>query len=191
MKNWTLTNEEKVFKTPRMEGVKVSYIADDGESFTHTIIKSMPSVAIIVRREEDNKIAFIRQMRSTTGKYYMEIPAGLQNIGENSILDAAKREVREETGLLVKEVELLVKGPSLLDCSKSNEDFGVALATAYSKKSRILDANEQIDEEIIWLSEEEVFARLRNQMTNGEPFFKDLYLSGHTVYALLSYQFLK
>ena len=117
MKKWNLTSEERVFKTPRMEAVKVHYETDSGEGFTHTIIRSNPSVAIIVRREEDGAIAFIRQMRSTTRK--------------------------------------------------------------------------QIDEEIIWLSEEEVFARLRNQMTNGEPFFKDLYLSGHTVYALLSYQFLK
>lgn len=190
MKNWTLTNEERVFKTPRMEGVKATYIADDGESFTHTIIKSQPSVAIIVRRE-DGKIAFIKQMRSTTGKYYMEIPAGLKNVDEDSILEAAKREVREETGFLTKNVEILVNGPSLLDPSKSNEDFGVAIATAASKKSRCLDENEQIDEEIIWIGEDEVFERLRHQMTNGEPFFEGLYLSGHTIYALLAYQFLK
>lgn len=190
MKNWTLKREESVFKTPRMEGVKVTYVADDSESFTHTIIKSQPSVAVIVRRE-GNAIAFIRQMRATTGEYYMEIPAGLQNEGEDSILDAAKREVREETGFLTKEVSLLVKGPSLLDPSKSNEDFGVAVATASSKKSRMLDEFEQIDENIIWIPEKEVFQKLRNQMANGEPFFDGLFLSGHTMYALLSYQFLK
>ena len=190
MKKWTLTNEEMVFTNPRMEGVKATYVADDGESFTHTIIKSQPSVAIIVRRD-DGKIAFIKQMRSTTGKYYMEIPAGLKNADEDSILEAAKREVREETGFLTKNVEILVKGPSLLDPSKSNEDFGVAIAMAASKKSRCLDENEHIEEEIIWIDEDEVFERLRHQMANGEPFFEGLYLSGHTMYALLTYQFLK
>lgn len=189
MRKWTLKKEERVFKTPRMEGVKATFVADDGESFTHTIIKSEPSVAIIVRRD-DGKIAFIKQMRSTTGEYYMEIPAGLKNPDEGSILDAAKREVREETGFLVKDVKILVHGPSLLDPSKSNEDFGVAIATAASKKSRCLDENEQIDEEIIWLDEKEVFSRLYNQMALGEPFFEGMYLSGHTMYALLSYQFL-
>ena len=190
MKNYTLKTEERVFKTPRMEGVKATYVADNGESFTHTIIKSEPSVAVIVHRE-DGKIAFIKQMRSTTGKYYMEIPAGLKNVDEDNILEAAKREVREETGFLTKNVEILVKGPSLLDPSKSNEDFGVAIATAASKESRCLDEDEQIDEDIIWIDEEEVFMRLKNQMANGEPFFGGLYLSGHTMYALLSYQFLK
>ena len=74
MKDWTLKKEERVFKTPRMEGVKATYVAEDGESFTHTIIKSQPSVAVIVR-SEDGKIAFIKQFRSTTGKCYMEILA--------------------------------------------------------------------------------------------------------------------
>lgn len=68
MKKWNLTSEERVFKTPRMEAVKVHYETDSGEGFTHTIIRSNPSVAIIVRREEDGAIAFIRQMRSTTRK---------------------------------------------------------------------------------------------------------------------------
>lgn len=190
MKKWTLKKEERVFKTPRMEGVKATYVADDGESFTHTIIKSQPSVAIIVRRE-DGKIAFIKQMRSTTGEYYMEIPAGLKNVDEDSILEAAKREVQEETGFLTKNVQILVNGPSLLDPSKSNEDFGVAIATAATQKSRCLDENEQIDEEIIWIDENEVFARLYNQMSLGEPFFEGLYMSGHTMYALLAYKFLK
>lgn len=190
MKEWTLKKEERVFKTPRMEGVKATYVAEDGESFTHTIIKSQPSVAVIVRSEE-GKIAFIKQFRSTTGKPYIEIPAGLLNFDEESILDAAKREVREETGFLIKDIEILVNGPSLLDPSKSNEDFGVAIATAGSQKSRCLDEVEHIDEEIIWIDEDEVFSRLQNQMAIGEPFFEGLYLSGHTMYALLSYNFLK
>ena len=190
MKDWTLKKEERVFKTPRMEGVKATYVAEDGESFTHTIIKSQPSVAVIVR-SEDRKIAFIKQFRSTTGKCYMEIPAGLLNFDEESILEAAKREVREETGFLTKDIEILVKGPSLLDPSKSNEDFGVAVATPCSQKSRCLDEIEHIDDEIIWIDEDEVFSRLQNQMAIGEPFFEGLYLSGHTMYALLSYKFLK
>lgn len=190
MKNWRLKKEEKLFGTPRMEFVKATYVADDGESFTHTIVKSQPSVAIIVRRD-DGKIAFIKQMRSTTGKYYMEIPAGLKNADEDSILQAAQREVREETGFLTKDVKILVEGPSLLDPSKSNEDFGVAIAKAASKKSRCLDENEQIDEEIIWIDEQEVFTRLFYQMSDGEPFYDGLYLSGHTMYALLAYHFLE
>ena len=189
MKNYEIANEERVFKTPRMEGVKRTLRAADGDEFTHTIIKSQPSVAIIVRK--DGKIAFIRQLRSTTNQYYFEIPAGLMNEGEDSILDAARREVREETGLIAKNVKILVHGPSLLDPSKSDEDFGVAIADVCGHKKQILDENERIDSELIWLPEDEVFSRLRQQMNEGVPFYDGLFLSGHTMYALLAYSFLR
>lgn len=189
MKNYTIVSEERVFKTPRMEGVRRTLVADDGDKFTHTIIKSQPSVAIIVRK--DGKIAFIRQLRSTTNQYYFEIPAGLMNEGEDSILDAARREVREETGLIAKNVKLLVNGPSLLDPSKSDEDFGVAIADVCGQKAQSLDENERIDSEILWLNEDEIFTRLREQMNEGKPFYDGLFLSGHTMYALLSYSFLR
>lgn len=189
MKNYEIANEERVFKTPRMEGVKRTLRAADGDEFTHTIIKSQPSVAIIVRK--DGKIAFICQFRSTTNQYYIEIPAGLMNEGEDSILDAARREVREETGFIAKNVKLLVQGPSLLDPSKSDEDFGVAIADFCAEKEQVLDENERIDSQILWLNEDEVFTRLREQMNEGKPFYDGLFLSGHTMYALLAYSFLR
>lgn len=185
MKKLTKTNEERVFKTPRMEGVKVTYNDESGNSvLTHTIIKSNPSVAIIVRKQD--KIALIRQFRSTTGKYYIEIPAGVINDGETEV-EAAIRETREETGLLVKEAYSLVKGPSLLDPSKSDENYGVAVAEVYGQKGQCLDEEEQIDSEILWMDEGDVFNRLCAQLFNGEPFSEDLFMSGHSLYALMAY----
>ncbi len=189
MRRLTNTKEERVFKTPRMEGVKVTYSDDKGKPvLTHTIIKSNPSVAIIVRKE--GKIALIRQFRSTTGQYYIEIPAGIINDGETEI-EAAIRETREETGLLVKDAQILVKGPSLLDPSKSNENYGVAVADVYGKKGQCLDTEEQIDSEILWMDESDVFERVRAQMFLGEKFSEDLFLSGHSLYALMAYMMSK
>ena len=95
MKKYVIANEERVFKTPRMEGVKRTLTATDGsDEFTHTIIKSEPSIATIVR-SEDGKIAFIKQLRSTVNQYFLEIPAGLRNPGEESMLDVSRREVRD------------------------------------------------------------------------------------------------
>lgn len=185
MKKLVKTNEERVFKTPRMEGVKVSYADDQGNHvLTHTIIKSNPSVAIVVRK--NGQIALIQQFRSTTGQNYIEIPAGVINDGESEEA-AAIRETREETGLLVKDAYSLVKGPSLLDPSKSDENYGVAVAEVYGQKAQCLDEMEQIDSEILWMDEKEVFARVRAQMFKGEPFMDDLFMSGHSMYALMAY----
>ena len=184
------TDEKTLFHTPRFDGVSVTYSTDSGDKrLNHTIIKSHPSVAIILKNDK-GEIAFIKNFRTTTGNFYLEIPAGIQESGETDI-ETAKRELREETGYEVEDIKLLVIGPSLNDPSKSNEDFGVAIATAGSKGSRQLDQDEQISDEILWLNENEVFTRLYFQMQLGQPFYNDLYLSGHTIYALLSYKFLK
>lgn len=118
-----------------MEGLKVSYVDEQGNPvLTHTIIHSKPSIAVIVRHE--GKIALIKQFRSTTGEFYIELPAGLIEEGETEEM-AAIRETEEETGVVVGNVKVLVKGPSLLDPSKSDENYGVIVADMIGNKNVI------------------------------------------------------
>lgn len=178
-------SEERVFKTPRMEGLRVRYEDLNGnEAMTHTIIHSKDSVATIARK--DGKIAFIIQFRSTTGQYYIELPAGLLEEGETEEM-AAIRETREETGLLIKNVRIVVNGPAILDPSKSDENYGVAIADVYGKKDRCLDKMEKIYKEVIWLDEKYVFSRVMAHIEKGEPFYEDFQMSGHSLFALISY----
>lgn len=189
MDNYKKVSQEQVFKTPRMEGLKVSYVDEQGNPvLTHTIIHSKPSVAVIIRNE--GKIAFIRQFRSTTGKYYIELPAGLLEEGETEKM-AATRESEEEAGLVIGNVEVLVKGPSLLDPSKSDENYGVVVADMISNKKRYLDEMEIISNHIIWLEEDFVFKKLCEQLYEGKNFYEDLFLSGHSVYAIMAYKMRK
>lgn len=168
MKNYSLIHEEEHFHTPRLAAVKVTYAADDGEQINHTIIRSRPSVAVIVFNEND-EIALIRQFRTTTGKWYYELPAGLFEDGEY-LLESAKREVSEETGLIVRGLHSISFGPNLLDPSKSDEDFGVAVGFVFGQTERHLDEQEVIKKEILWIPRSEVFSRLKHQMMNGTPF---------------------
>ncbi len=177
--------KESLWKTPRMEGQKVQYADENGcVVLTHTIIHSNPSVAVIVRHE--GKIAFIKQFRSTTGEFYLELPAGLLEEGETEKM-AAIRETEEETGVVVGNVKVLVKGPSLLDPSKSDENYGVVVADMISNKKRHLDEMEIISNHIIWLEEDFVFKKLREQLFDGKKFYEDMFLSGHSLYALMAY----
>ena len=189
MKNYKLISEDERFHTPRMQAVTVLYRCnEDGEELNHTIIRSNPSVATIVISER-GEIALIRQFRTTTGKWYWEIPAGCARDGED-ILDTARREVEEETGLVVKDVMLVTKSSNLLDPSKSDEDYGVAVAKPKGVTSRHLDDQEAIDDSVVWMPMDEVYSRLHYQMAMGEPFLDGLEMSGHSMYALLAYRFL-
>ena len=46
----------------------------------------------------DNEIIIIRQFRPPTGKFSIELPAGLLDKPGESVADAAVRELYEETG---------------------------------------------------------------------------------------------
>lgn len=189
MKNYELISEDERFSNGRMQAVSVLYRCnEDGEELNHTIIRSNPSVATIVISER-GEIALIRQFRTTTGKWYWEIPAGCARDGED-ILDTARREVEEETGLVVKDVMLVTKSSNLLDPSKSDEDYGVAVAKPKGVTSRHLDDQEAIDDSVVWMPMDEVYSRLHYQMAMGEPFLDGLEMSGHSMYALLAYRFL-
>ena len=198
MEKLTKVLDEQVFEAghrpgddPRFTCWKVGFENKDGKrKITHTVIKSKPSVAVVV--VNDGQIALMHQIRSTTAQWYVEIPAGLIEIykGETPV-ECAIREAREETGLLVKDVSILVKGPSILDPSKSDEDYGVATATAYGKKNQALDEMEQIDSKVFWMDEQDVFNRLKAQLYKGTPFMEGLYMSGHSLYALMAYMMSK
>ncbi|AFV75816.1 ADP-ribose pyrophosphatase Ndx4 [Thermus oshimai] len=62
----------------------------------YEIVEHKPAVAIIALKE--GRMLFVRQMRPAVGLKPLEIPAGLIEPGEDP-LEAARRELAEETGL--------------------------------------------------------------------------------------------
>lgn len=68
-----------------------------------------------------------------------------------NLLQAAKREVWEETGLIIGGLHSISFGPNLLDPSKSDEDFGVGVGYVTGHTERCLDELEIISQNIIWM----------------------------------------
>ncbi len=186
---YKLKEKKELLKTKRMEVSKVIYQDRKGiDVIEHVIINSKPSIATIVKSQDN--LVFIKQFRSTTGEFYIEIPGGLIEDGE-SILEAAKREVLEETGLIVSNLKLLTHAPNLLDPSKSDEDYQYAIGEVKEVGLQKLDKMEIIMDELIYLKENEVYERLLNTLKEGTPFYDNLYITGHSAMALLIYFFLK
>ena len=68
----------------------------NGELLAMEILRH-PGGAVVVARSADNQVALIRQFRHAGGGWMWELPAGLLEAGE-SPMEAAQRELREETG---------------------------------------------------------------------------------------------
>lgn len=72
---------------------------------TREIVEHFSAVAIAPVR--DGKVLLIRQYRHGVGRYLWEIPAGLLDMAGENPLDAARRELAEEAGLVAERWHLL------------------------------------------------------------------------------------
>ncbi|MBV8810282.1 MAG: NUDIX hydrolase [Acidobacteriaceae bacterium] len=80
----------------------VDEVAHDPDGFEiHRSIVRHPGSAVMMAVDRDHRILLVKQFRLPAEQYLWELPAGRLDPGE-SPLEAAKRELREETGYQAK-----------------------------------------------------------------------------------------
>ncbi len=132
----------------------------DWESFERINCKG---IAVIVPITYDNKILLIKQFRPPVNGYVIEFPAGLNDKGE-TLEDAARRELLEETGYYAKEMIFLTDGP--MSSGSSGEILTAYLALGLEYKG-IQGGDETEDLEIIEIPVSEIYTRLSELKVSG------------------------
>lgn len=67
-----------------------------------------PGAVAVIALNEDQEILMIRQYRRPVGTFLWELPAGLLDVSGEPEVEAAKRELAEETGYQAQTIEHLV-----------------------------------------------------------------------------------
>lgn len=136
----------------------------NGERGIREYIKHLGAVAVLPLTEEGEVIC-VRQYRYAVGDILTEIPAGkLDYAGENRV-EAALRELREETGAQCERLThlgLYLGSPALMD-----EKIDLYLAEGLTFGERDLDDDEFLDVVRIPLSDM-VDAALRGELPDGK-----------------------
>lgn len=80
-------------------------VLPDGKEAEREVINH-PGGVCVLAVDERNNVLTVRQYRKAIDDVMLEIPAGKLEYGEN-VEDAAKRELREETGMIAEELVYL------------------------------------------------------------------------------------
>jgi len=80
--------------------VDQSFESPDGETFSRTFVRSPGVVAVVPIRISENgpQVVLLRQYRPSLDRELWEIPAGMRDVRDEPVEDAARREMAEETG---------------------------------------------------------------------------------------------
>lgn len=149
-------SEEKIFDGVVLHVRRDTIELPNGNKSTREYIKHNGAVCVIPVTDE-GEIVLERQYRYPIGRVVTEIPAGKLEIGEDP-LEAAKRELYEETGYIPGKMEYIgeyIGSPALLE-----ERVTMYLATELTKGDAHLDEDEFL--EVFTMPLEEAYQRVMN-----------------------------
>ena len=91
-----IVSTREVYKCALFRVTEDEAVDPSGFEIKRSIVRHMGS-AVMMAVDEKSRILLVRQFRLPAAKYLWELPAGRLDEGENP-LQAARRELREETG---------------------------------------------------------------------------------------------
>jgi ADP-ribose pyrophosphatase len=107
-----IINKKTVWKGNFMSAVEITYRDAKGIVRTWEALErvGIAGIVVMVAITPSGKVVLEKQFRPPLGRDVIELPAGLVEHGE-SLEEAAKRELIEETGWDAKKLEFLAEGP--------------------------------------------------------------------------------
>jgi ADP-ribose pyrophosphatase len=164
MDHWKIVSRRTVYDSDWVRLHHVDVKLPDGRVARDWHLIDYPCQAAgIVPIGDDGRILMIDQHRFTTGRRTWETPGGRIEASETGE-QAARRELREETGHAAKSMEFL--GSYFPSCGSSNQVFNIFVARGVTKVSELSDTNEVIGTR--WFTPGEVREMIqRNEIVEG------------------------
>ena len=108
MSSWKKVKSNEVYSSPWIKVFHDDVIRPHGEPGTYSVVKTKGGIGVVAIKNND-EILLVSQYRYAPAVYSLEIPKGAFNTfrSKEKPLDAAKRELMEETGAEAKKWEKL------------------------------------------------------------------------------------
>ena len=174
-----IISRETLWEGSFLRAVKLIYEDKNGSLRKWEAVERVncEGIVAIVPVTSEGELILIRQFRPVLNNYVIEFPAGLNDRGE-SLAEAARRELIEETGQTTGEVIFLAEGP--ISSGLSTEMLTVFLAKGIGPASpemlKRFPSDESEDIEIIRTPAADIHETLKNFREKGD--FIDIKIYG-------------
>ena len=151
--------------------VLISFIDKDGNLRKWEAVERIHSkgIVIVIPITTNQEFVFIRQFRPVFGGYVIEFPAGL-NDKKEELIEVAKRELIEETGLMSDDIIFLAEGP--VSSGLSTEVLTVYVAKNVTEApddlKRLYPPDDTENIEVFKVPHEKAFQFLEQQRKKGD-----------------------
>lgn len=155
---WKKIKSVEVYRDPWIRVRVDDVIRPDGKPGNYSVVGLKGGVGVVVF-DDENKILLVGQYRYPLNSYSWEIPKGAFDRfdSEEDPLGAAKRELKEETGVTASNWRELVMVHTLV--GSTNDKVYLFAATIESQGNTKLDATEVIEKK--WVSQEEFWKMVK------------------------------
>lgn len=138
---WTILNETEIYDNPWIGVTEFNVLNPSGGKGIYGKVHFKNNAIGIIPLDEELNTYLVGQYRFTLGKYSWEIPEGGGPLGID-LLESAKRELKEETGLVAEE------WTKLLDLHLSNsvsDEYGcIFMARGLKQEEAMPEETEQL-----------------------------------------------
>jgi len=104
---WPVESSAEVFRN-RLIAVRNDQVRMPGDKSAERTVVAHPGAVAVLALDDAGRALMIRQYRHPVGRILWELPAGLLDHPGESPVEAAKRELREETGYAARDWQSLV-----------------------------------------------------------------------------------
>lgn len=154
---WTILSSKEAYENPWIKLTEYDVINPSGGKGIYGKVHFKNRALGIVAMDEERNIYLVGQFRFPTEQYSWELPEGGGPFEEDS-LEAAKRELLEETGLIATEWKELMH----MHLSNSITDEAATVYLATNLTQHAPEPEETEDLQTIRLPFEEVFKKVMN-----------------------------
>jgi 8-oxo-dGTP pyrophosphatase MutT (NUDIX family) len=160
---WTRKTRTTVYANPWLDVHHDDVIRPDGTDGIYGVVHFHNRSVGVVALDDHGRVLMIGQFRYAIDRYSWEIPAGGAPAGEDPV-DAAKRELKEETGYTAETMKLLVHAH--MSNSVTDEEGYCFLAAGLSLGPACPESTERLDSR--WLNLDETLRAIsRGEITDA------------------------